>query len=144
MSIQTCRGQNDKNMTTDNKIDDIVYNNEQKSLLKDWDGDYYFKAKVESIESEEQIEMKYFISIDNKKATLSIGTERPIEAYCEGDYSVLQKNGFIHLIHTGETGICTSNIEDSSFDIKKEGDKYYIRSKRFINFDWQECQKNSL
>lgn len=49
------------------------------------------QTKVESIQSDDQIEMEYFISINKNKAILSIGTKNPIEAYCEGDYSVTQK-----------------------------------------------------
>ena len=113
------------------------------SNTQNWNGDYDFKTKVESLQSDELIDMEYFINIDKNKAILSIGTKNPTEAYCEGDYSVKQNKDFIHLIHTGETGICTGNIEDTSFDIKKEGDQFYIRSKRFVNFEWQKIEKIS-
>ncbi len=99
------------------------------------------KIKVESIQSDDQIDMAYFININKNNAILSISCTNPNEIYCEGEYSLSQKDEFIHLIHTGETGICTSNIEDSSFDIKKEGTLYYIRSKRFIDYEWHKLNR---
>ncbi|WP_345199899.1 hypothetical protein [Chryseobacterium ginsengisoli] len=115
--------------------------NSQNNIPQEWDGDYYLKIKVESIQSDDQIDMAYFININKNNAILSISCTNPNEIYCEGEYSLSQKDEFIHLIHTGETGICTSNIEDSSFDIKKEGTQYYIRSKRFIDYEWHKLNK---
>jgi hypothetical protein len=124
------------------EICNSVHHNEPHEIFKSWNGDYYFKTKVESIGSDTQIDMTYFINIDNNKAILSINANNPNEVYCEGDYLVTKKNEFIHLIHNGESGICTDNLEDSSFDIKKEGTQYYIRSKRFIDFAWKKLEKN--
>lgn len=120
-----------------------LYKLNSDNTTQNWDGDYYIKTKVESIESEDQIDMEYYININKSKAVLGIGTKNSIEAYCEGDYSVIDKKKIIHLVHTGESGICTSNIEDSSFDIKKENGKYFIRGKRFLNMNWLELTKNN-
>lgn len=130
-----------KEICDSNENNSSLSSNSQNNAPQDWNGDYYLKIKVESIESDDQIDMTYFININKNKAILSINCTNPNEIYCEGEYSVLQKDEFIHIVHTGEAGICTSNIEDSSFDIKKEGAQYYIRSKRFIDYEWKKIKK---
>lgn len=101
----------------------------------DLKGNYSIKTKVESVETGEPIEITFYFSFESPQAILSIGTNNSLEAYCEGTYSITQNKGVSKLIYTDE-GICTSDLEESSFLIKKENNQYYIKSKRFIDFEW--------
>lgn len=68
-------------------------------------------------------------------ATLSIGAEYPQDYNCEGEYVLKVESNTLH-----GSGKC--NDEDlNDFYIKKINDKYYIKSKRFLNHDWQELKK---
>jgi hypothetical protein len=101
----------------------------------DLKGNYFIKTKVSSVETGEPIEITFYFSFETSQAILSIGTNNSLEAYCEGTYTITQNKGVSKLIYNGE-GTCTSDLEESSFLIKKEKNQYYIKSKRFIDFEW--------
>ncbi|MBZ4044409.1 hypothetical protein K8B81_18730 [Flavobacterium hibisci] len=110
----------------------ILKQNNESIDLK---GDYSIKTKVESVKTGEPIEITFYFSFESAEAILSIGTNNSLEAYCEGTYSITQNKGILKLIYNGES-TCTSDVEESSFLIKKENNQYYIKSKRFIDFEW--------
>lgn len=115
-----------------------IYNNpntKENSQNIELNGDYYIKAKVASIETGDPIEISFYFNFESSQAILSIGTNNSLEAYCEGIYKINQNNGVLKLVYTDE-GTCTSDEEESSFLIKKEDNQYYIKSKRFFDFEW--------
>ncbi|MXO05616.1 hypothetical protein [Flavobacterium sp. HBTb2-11-1] len=114
----------------------IVPESSQKQEIGEMRGSYFIKTKVSSIETGDPIEINFYFEFQNSNAILSIGTKNSLEAYCEGSYAVVKDKDGLKLKYTGE-GTCTSDEEESSFLIKKENDQYYIKSKRFINEDWQ-------
>lgn len=142
-----------KNTTT------LNINNEDDTKYKDWKekflnnskliskdknielkGDYVIKTNVSSVETGDPIEISFYFNFNSSEAILSIGTNNSLEAYCEGTYSITQDNSIIKLKYTGE-GICTSDEGESMFLIKKAKDKYFIKSKRFYDFEWQILNK---
>lgn len=108
----------------------------QKQEIREMKGSYFIKTKVESIETGDLMEISFYFEFQTSGAILSIGTKNSLEAYCEGSYAVIKDKEGLKLKYTGE-GTCTSDEEESSFFVKKENDQYYIKSKRFINEDWQ-------
>lgn len=105
-------------------------------------GSFFIKTKVSSVETGDPIEISFYFEFQTSNATLSIGTKNSLEAYCEGSYNVIKNKGGLKLKYIGE-GTCTSDEEESAFLIKKDNDKYYIKSKRFINQDWQLFNKKN-
>ena len=104
-------------------------------------GIYFIYADVESIISGEQTQLKFNFYVENKeKMNLRISTNNSEDAYCEGTYKLINTGSTVKAIYNDE-GICTEDKEESNFYIKKEGLKFYIKSKRFTNPDWQELIK---
>ncbi|OOV20553.1 hypothetical protein [Flavobacterium sp. LM4] len=135
--ILTLNISNDNNNEYNNWKSNVLGNSNIKQSNQDvvLKGDYSIKTKVESVETGEPIEITFYFNFEISQAILSIGTNNSLEAFCEGTYSVTQNKGIFKLIYTGE-GTCTSDLEESSFFIKKENNQYYIKSKRFIDFEW--------
>ena len=80
--------------------------------------------------------MSYYINISNSNsAILSIGAKHSEDYLCEGDYKLQEKDNVLHA-----RGKCDQDDRDD-FYLKFEGGKYFIKSKRFINQDWQELKK---
>lgn len=118
----------------------LLSNSKQNTDEIDLKGNYFIKTKVSSVETGEPIEITFYFSIGTSQAILSIGTNNSLEAYCEGTYTITQNKGVSKLIYNDE-GTCTSDLEESSFLIKKENNQYYIKSKRFIDFEWYLLNK---
>ncbi|WP_310555765.1 hypothetical protein [Flavobacterium sp.] len=126
---------------------DSEYNNwKKKNLVKsqfvgdnkslELKGDYFIKTKVSSVETGDPIDVKFYFNFETSTATLSIGSDNSLEAYCEGTYSINKNNDNLKLEYTDE-GTCPSDKDESSFLIKEENNQYYIKSKRFYDFDWK-------
>ena len=109
-------------------------NSERKTI--DLKGHYYIKTPVSSVENGDPIDVSFYFSFDTKFATLSIGTDNSLEAYCEGSYSIDKKGDVLKLEYIGE-GTCTSDKDESTFLIKNENNQFYIKSKRFYDFEWK-------
>lgn len=107
------------------------------NLYKDsnWDGAYYIKTQIISSEINQVVDIEYFISITNGAGKLRINTKNLKDVWCEGEYYLRKGNGFIY-----GTGSCDQD-DINDFMIKKEKENYYIKSKFFINKDWQLLQK---
>ncbi|WP_131701402.1 hypothetical protein [Chryseobacterium sp. FH2] len=122
--------------TTENK------NNSNKppvsnSSLEKLKGSYKISSKAISNYNGEEILLDYFLSFESsKKAILSIGADHSEDYGCEGEYKLTKENNILHA-----RGKCDQDDVDD-FYIKSENEKYYIKSKRFINQDWQELEKN--
>jgi hypothetical protein len=120
----------------------VIQEPSQKEEIGELKGDYFIKTKVSSVETGDPIEISFYFEFQASEAILSIGTKNSLEAYCEGSYNVSKNNDGLKLKYTGE-GTCTSDEEESSFLIKKESNQYYIKSKRFLNSDWQLLKKRN-
>lgn len=104
-------------------------------------GAYFISTKVESITTGENIHLKFnFFVENNKKMNLRISTNNSDDAYCEGNYKLIALENIIKAEYDDE-GICTDEKEESNFYFKNNNGKYFIKSKRFINQDWQEIMK---
>lgn len=109
----------------------------QMSNLK---GSFRIKTLVEAIETGDTIEMNFYFQFDSSSAILSIGSNAPEEAYCEGDYKLSIDGDIIMLEYVGD-GSCTTGGENI-FLIKYEESKFLIRSKRFLKNEWQVLVKD--
>ncbi|WP_048509729.1 hypothetical protein [Chryseobacterium sp. FH2] len=107
------------------------------SSLEKLKGSYKISSKAISNYNGEEILLDYFLSFESsKKAILSIGADYSEDYGCEGEYKLTKENNILHA-----RGKCDQDDVDD-FYVKFENGKYYIRSKRFINQDWQELKKN--
>lgn len=125
--------------TSANSIEKAV--NENKSDFP-MAGMYSINADVESVISGETIKIKFNFFENSKKMNLRIQTDTSEDAYCEGQYTLSKNKDFL-IASFSDEGICTDNIEDSRFYFKTEHLKIYIKSKRFLNQDWQVLKKGN-
>ena len=108
----------------------------KKNKTQDWKGDYQITTNAISNYNQKEIDLLYSISITSKEsATLSIGADQTQDYWCEGDYYLIEDNGILKA-----TGKCDED-DINNFYIKQENGIYYIKSKRFINQDWQVLKK---
>ncbi|WP_210148895.1 hypothetical protein [Chryseobacterium scophthalmum] len=106
---------------------------------KSWIGEYSIKTDAISNADGKKFTLRYYITLNSlSDATLSIGAEDPQDYNCEGDYILQIESNILH-----GSGKCDSD-DINDFYLKKESGKYYIKSKRFINQDWQELKKENL
>lgn len=121
-----------------------IFEEETSSSLSDnsiANGMYSIKTDVESITTGETISLKFnFYIYDDGKMNLRISTDSSEEAYCEGSYKLISGKKGIKAIYEDE-GICTDNLEENAFYLKQENKTLYIKSKRFLNTNWQELKK---
>lgn len=103
---------------------------------QNWKGDYQIRAKAISDYNQKEIVLLYSIAVtSDHSAILSIGADQVQDYWCEGDYYLTDKKGIIYA-----RGKCDED-DLNDFMMKYEGDKYYIKSKRFLNQDWQILEK---
>lgn len=110
----------------------------KKNILKEVDliGAYKIYAPAVSNSNGEEISLGYFITIKSStKAILSIDAKYSEDYGCEGEYRLTNNENVIHA-----KGKCDQDSVDD-FYLKYENGKYFIKSKRFINQDWQETIK---
>lgn len=113
-------------------------NKTEQSVSNNMAGSYYIKSKAVSNYDQEEIYLEYFITVkSSSKAILSIGADQVQDYGCEGEYKLMSENGI-----TLAKGKCDQDDIDD-FYLKQESNKYYIKSKRFINQDWQELKLNN-
>ncbi|MBD3906221.1 hypothetical protein NAL32_16505 [Chryseobacterium sp. Ch-15] len=107
-------------------------------ILKESDliGAYKIYAPAISNSNGEEISLGYFITIKSPtKAVLSIDAKYSEDYGCEGEYRLTNNEKIIYA-----KGKCDQDNLDN-FYIKYENEKYFIKSKRFLNQDWQELIK---
>jgi len=108
----------------------------KKNKTQDWKGEYQITTKAISNYNQKEIDLLYSISLkSNESAILSIGADQTQDYWCEGDYYLTEENGVLKA-----TGKCDEN-DINDFYLKQENGIYYIKSKRFLNQDWQVLKK---
>lgn len=101
-----------------------------------WKGVYSISAKAKSLYDGQEIDLLYSLTLEgDKKGLLSIGAEQVQDYWCEGEYSFSKTNNILHA-----RGKCNQDDADDFF-LKHENNNYYIKSKRFVNKDWQLLTK---
>lgn len=131
-------------LTKENQPDDSVSSyenvsngqsiNENKNI--DWRGEYLISAPALSLYNNEKIDLLYIITIDDdERGILSIGADQVQDYYCEGEYKLSKEDKVIHA-----RGKCDRDDMDD-FYLKHENGAYYIKSKRFLDTDWQILKK---
>ncbi len=103
----------------------------------DFVGTYKIYTLAISNSTGKEISLGYFITIKSPtKAILSIDAKYSEDYGCEGDYNLTQEKGILH-----GRGICDQDDVDD-FYIKKENNQLFIKTKRFLNQDWQQLTKD--
>lgn len=99
-------------------------------------GAYKIYAPAISNSNGEEVSLGYFITVKSPaKAILSIDAKYSEDYGCEGEYELINNENIIHA-----QGMCDQDDLDD-FYLKYEDGKYFIKSKRFLNQDWQELIK---
>jgi len=110
----------------------------KQNILKESDliGAYKIYAPAISNSNGKEISLGYFIKVKSPaKAILSIDAKYSEDYGCEGEYELTHRENIIHA-----HGKCDQNDSDD-FYLKYENGKYFIKSKRFLNQDWQKLIK---
>lgn len=119
-----------------NKNNKLQLKKETNTLFT-WKGSYKITAKIISQFDNKETDVLYSITVESdQKAILSIGADNVQDYWCEGEYHLIKKDNILHA-----KGKCDQDDMDD-FYLKNEDGKYYIKSKRFSNQDWQQLQKN--
>ncbi|RNA62655.1 hypothetical protein D1631_12265 [Chryseobacterium nematophagum] len=99
-------------------------------------GNYKIYTSAISNSNGEEISLGYFITIKSfSKAILSIDAKYSEDYGCEGEYKLINNENILHAI-----GKCDQDDLDD-FYLRYENGEYFIKSKRFINKDWQKLIK---
>jgi len=118
---------NDKNISIEDSYPKSSKTN------NNWKGSYKITTKIISQFDNKEADVLYTMTIEsNQKAILSIGAENVQDYWCEGEYRLIKEDNILHA-----KGKCDQDDMDD-FYLKNENGKYYIKSKRFINQNWQE------
>ena len=118
------------NLQSNNKI---ISNTNSLKSQQDWRGNYEITTKAISEYNNKEIDLSYSITvISDKSSTLSIGAEQSQDYWCEGEYQLNEEQRILHA-----KGKCDED-DINDFYLKQENGKYFIKSKRFLNQDWQE------
>jgi len=104
----------------------------------DWKGHYTITTKAISRYDNQEIDLLYSITVkSNDTAILSIGADSVQDYGCEGSFKLTNENDILH----AKGGKCDP-VYEFDFFLKKENGKYYIKSKQFLNPDWQILKKD--
>lgn len=125
-----------KILLSDIKSGEKTAESSKKNVNQNWKGEYQITTKAISNYNQKEIDLLYSISVEsNKSAILSIGADQTQDYWCEGDYYLTEENGMLKA-----TGKCDED-DVNNFYLKQENGVYYIKSKRFLNPDWQILKK---
>ncbi len=102
----------------------------------DWKGSYQITAKAISEYNQKQIDLLYTITVTSRHtAVLSIGADQVQDYWCEGEYTLKDSQGVLHA-----KGKCDED-DSNDFYLKQDKGMFFIKTKRFLNQDWQEIKK---
>ncbi|MCS3870636.1 hypothetical protein J3D55_003552 [Chryseobacterium ginsenosidimutans] len=104
-------------------------------------GNYMITTKVEEIETENIINIKFNLHFKNNKAFLRIDTNNSLEAYCEGEYSIKKGVNKVFVMSYKGEGLCSNDSMINTIYIKKINTFYYIKSGRFESDKWLKLEK---
>jgi hypothetical protein len=113
-------------------------------------GMYFLKTQIENYETGNPVDVTYYLYFDNKSATLNFSNNK--FSMCEGQYFFTEKKGKLYLKRDENDGRTCVSIPDENkifpngteiIFIKKKENKYYIKSKRFYNYNWQVLNKKN-
>lgn len=103
---------------------------------QNWKGEYEITTRAISGYDQKEIDLVYTITVtSNDASTLSIGAKQAQDYWCEGDYMMTNENGILHA-----KGKCDED-DVNDFYLKQENGKYFIKSKRFLDKNWQSLKK---
>lgn len=111
-------------------------------------GMYFVNTQIENYETGDPVKVTYYLYFDKKSATLNFSSNK--FAMCEGQYFYTEKKGKLYLKRDENDGrTCVSfDDNDKTFPtgteiifIKKKENKYYIKSKRLYDSNWQLLSK---
>ena len=113
-------------------------------------GYYKIKTMAPRINSDDDIEVGFIFYFDKTKVILSQTASDVLETYCEGEYVIKKnKDNTITLNYNmhqsdmpGKPCVPESDLNEVSFQIKKSGDEFYIKSQRFSKNEWQKLEKD--
>lgn len=124
-------------ITNLNSPDKEIIINSLKVSPQNWKGSYEITTKAISNYNKQEIDLLYIITItSNDSGVLSIGADQSQDYWFEGNYYLTIENNVLH-----GSGKCDED-DTNDFFLKFENEKYYIKSKRFLNQDWQELTKD--
>lgn len=118
----------------------------QNSILKKIQGAYFANVQIENYETGDAINVTYNIFFGKSYATLNFSNTK--FAVCEGKYFYKEKKNILYLIRDENDGRpcpAFADKEDKTIfsddseiiAIKKNKNKYYVKSKRFYVKKWQ-------
>ena len=111
-------------------------------------GMYFLKTQIENYENGNPVDVTYYLYFDKKSATLNFSNNK--FAMCEGQYFYVEKKGKLYLKRDENDGRTCVTLQDENkffpngaeiIFIKKKENKYFIKSKRFYNLNWQQLNK---
>lgn len=111
----------------------FIFSNPQ---IKKIEGSYSITTMIKCELTKKTENVSYYISVKKNVAIVSMSTKHTIDYYCEGEYKLIKFKNFYHA-----KGICSDESDESDFYIKIENGKTFIKSKRFVNKNWQELTK---
>lgn len=121
-----------------NSPNKIIKKSDGKIVGKDWKGIFKINTKAISNYNQEEIDLLYTISVtSDNSCVLSVGADQAQDYWCEGDYYLTSQNNILHA-----TGKCDED-NTNDFFLKYENGKYFIKSKRFLDQDWQNLLKEN-
>lgn len=125
----------DNNDLKTNSTKSLNKNNVQET--PELSGSYTITTDAISNYDHTKIKLEYYLEFEsNTKSILSTGADQIQDYGCEGEYKLSNEDGILH-----GRGICDQDDLDD-FYIKKENDQLYIKSRRFLNKDWQKLSKS--
>ena len=118
------------------KIDEII-------------GYYKIKTMAPHYNSDDDVEVEFIFSFSENKVYISQIASDYLDTYCEGEYLIKRnKDNTITLNYNinqadmpGKPCVQESDLNEVSYQIKKSGDEFYIKSQRFSKNEWQKLEE---
>ncbi len=130
-------------LSYNNCISQITTNDKPKGM-------YFVKTQIENYETGDPVNVTYYLYFNKKSATLNFSNNK--FTMCEGQYFYTEKMGKLYLKRDENDGRTCVGLDDNDkifpngseiIYLKKNNNKYYIKSKRLYNSDWQLLKKKN-